>query len=139
MENKLEVSSLEELKAFSSAFINENTTPLIVCLNGDLSAGKTQLVKFFVSCIGGDEAIVSSPTYSLINEYVVSGKTIFHCDLYRIESPEELEQIGFWDLLDQSFDYFLIEWASKFDISPAGNFKTIDIKKLSETKRLISY
>jgi tRNA threonylcarbamoyladenosine biosynthesis protein TsaE len=59
----------------------------IVLLRGDLGAGKTTFVKEFVKFLGGNKNQVDSPTFSLLNTYLVYGKNIHHFDLYRIGTP----------------------------------------------------
>ena len=83
----------------------------VVFLHGDLGAGKTTFVKEFVKSIAPNE-IVSSPTYSLVNEYQVSkNEKIFHIDLYRLNDSYEAQEIGIEDYLD-SGHYCFIEWPS---------------------------
>jgi len=82
----------------------------IITLEGDLGAGKTTLVKEVCRQLGIDD-LVSSPTFSLINEYVhpTDGSKVYHMDLYRIEDEEELHNIGFEEYLYSGHLVF-IEW-----------------------------
>jgi tRNA threonylcarbamoyladenosine biosynthesis protein TsaE len=83
--------------------------PRIILLQGDLGAGKTTLVKMLVQALGSNDA-VSSPTYSLVNEYKTSnGNSIFHFDWYRIESDSELYDAGMEEYID-SDKQLIIEW-----------------------------
>jgi tRNA threonylcarbamoyladenosine biosynthesis protein TsaE len=81
----------------------------VVLLNGELGAGKTTLVQHL--CLSyGVEQQVSSPTFSIIQEYISPVKgPIIHMDLYRLNKPLELEQIGFAEYLD-SGQLCIIEW-----------------------------
>jgi len=66
----------------------------MVCLYGELGAGKTTFVQGIALGLGVADKYVTSPTFSLVNEY--SGTlTLYHIDLYRLSSPEELEEVGF--------------------------------------------
>jgi len=106
----------------------------IVLLNGDLGAGKTTFVKKFVESISED-AIASSPTFTIMQKYETSVGPVYHFDLYRIETLEELEMTGFFEYLDYSGTIF-IEWAEKFDIGRfLDNFITINITQLENGKR----
>lgn len=83
----------------------------VVLLYGDLGAGKTTLVQQLCLAMGVDQR-VSSPTFSIIQEYTSPVKgLIYHMDLYRLERPQDLEQIGFGECLD-SGHLCIIEWPS---------------------------
>ena len=107
--NKKEVKNLEELKQISFDLAVGFKIPQIVLLNGDLSAGKTQMVQYMAQALGFKET-VHSPTFSIINLYKKNPQTgIYHVDLYRIKKEEELEDIAFWDIFCEPTIVF-IEW-----------------------------
>jgi tRNA threonylcarbamoyladenosine biosynthesis protein TsaE len=85
--------------------------PIIVGLTGDLGAGKTTLVGGLLAALG-HEGPARSPTYSLIEPYRLAGQDIYHCDLYRLRDPEELEDLGLRDLLAGS-SILLVEWPER--------------------------
>ena len=80
----------------------------IVTFEGNLGAGKTTFIKHLCTALGSSNHI-SSPTYSLINEYECTGGKIYHMDLYRLKSTEEALDIGIEDYL-YSNNYCFIEW-----------------------------
>jgi tRNA threonylcarbamoyladenosine biosynthesis protein TsaE len=80
----------------------------VVCFYGDMGAGKTTFIKAMVKALGSDD-VVSSPTFSLVNPYVIEKDTIYHFDLYRVQDVEELYQIGIEDYLEKDA-WILIEW-----------------------------
>lgn len=82
----------------------------IFTLNGNLGAGKTTLVKYLCKILNCTDS-VTSPTFSLVNEYLSTSGKIFHFDLYRINYVEELSNIGFNEYID-SDNYCFIEWPS---------------------------
>ncbi len=82
--------------------------PVIVTLSGELGAGKTTLVGGLLAALGHAGA-VRSPTYTLIEPYQCAGLDVYHCDLYRLRHPDELEDLGLLDLLVPG-SVLLIEW-----------------------------
>jgi tRNA threonylcarbamoyladenosine biosynthesis protein TsaE len=106
--------SAEETIAFGRSLAAELSPPLIVLLRGELGAGKTTLVKGIAE--GFDAALaedVTSPTFTLVHEYRGRRVTLYHIDLYRIDTPRELETLGLDDLLAPNC-ILLIEWGEKF-------------------------
>jgi len=105
----------------------------IFAIYGDLGAGKTTLVKHFCKHLNVLDT-VSSPTFSIVNEYEnIKQDKIFHFDLYRLGSLEELEAIGISTYLN-SGNYCFIEWPQLASIFFPEHYNTIEIK-LSKQKR----
>jgi tRNA threonylcarbamoyladenosine biosynthesis protein TsaE len=84
----------------------------VVALCGNLGAGKTLLVQGIVRGLGSGD-LVTSPTFTLINEYPSGRIPIVHADLYRMKSAEEAERAGLVELMDEE-SLTLVEWADKF-------------------------
>ena len=78
-----------------------------IALRGGLGAGKTTFARFLISALMGEDTDVPSPTYTILQTYSAGDIEIFHFDLYRIESPDELEELG-WD--DTYNGLSLVEW-----------------------------
>jgi tRNA threonylcarbamoyladenosine biosynthesis protein TsaE len=107
-------TNLKDTKAteqFGARLWNDLPEKCLIFLHGDLGAGKTTLVRGFLRAAGYTGA-VKSPTYTLVEEYTIAGRKIFHFDLYRVVDPEELEWIGIRDYFDQDCLCF-IEWPDK--------------------------
>ncbi|MES2767610.1 MAG: tRNA (adenosine(37)-N6)-threonylcarbamoyltransferase complex ATPase subunit type 1 TsaE [Bdellovibrionota bacterium] len=128
------INSLEDLKQWLKKNLIAQLTPkTLVLLEGEMGVGKTQMVKLFCEQFGCYNE-VSSPTFAIIQEYPSALGVIHHADLYRIESNDELENTGFWEIFNKSPDVskggvIFIEWSQKMDISriPKG-WKIIRIK-----------
>ena len=110
---KFETHSQAETIAAGRTIAKHLVAPKLVLLRGDLGAGKTTLVKGIADALEAaapDE--VTSPTFTLVHEYRGPHTTVYHLDLYRIESERELATVGLEDLRDGSL--VLVEWGEKF-------------------------
>jgi tRNA threonylcarbamoyladenosine biosynthesis protein TsaE len=89
--------------------------PKLVVLRGDLGAGKTTLVKGVAAALGAAEASdVTSPTFTLVHEYVGPKVRLYHLDLYRLETERELLTLGLEEMAEQPDALVLVEWGEKF-------------------------
>jgi tRNA threonylcarbamoyladenosine biosynthesis protein TsaE len=89
--------------------------PKLIVLRGDLGAGKTTLVKGVAAALGAAEAEdVTSPTFTLVHEYVGSKVRLYHLDLYRLEKERELLTLGLEEIAEQPDALVLVEWGEKF-------------------------
>src|ERR1700721_1630399 len=129
--------SAEETIAYGRNLAAQLPPPLIVLLRGDLGAGKTTLVKGGAEGFGAAHADdVTSPTFTLIHEYRGPTVTLYHIDLYRIDTERELETIGLDDLLAPNC-ILLIEWGEKFPRLQREQNLEISLELVGETDRRI--
>jgi tRNA threonylcarbamoyladenosine biosynthesis protein TsaE len=106
--------SAEETTAFGRTLAELLAPPKLVLLRGDLGAGKTTLVKGIASAFeAAAEEDVTSPTFTLVHEYRGPRANLFHIDLYRVDTPRELETLALDDLRSDD-SLLLIEWGEKF-------------------------
>jgi tRNA threonylcarbamoyladenosine biosynthesis protein TsaE len=105
----------------------------VVLFNGSMGAGKTTLISTLCKHLGCTDDI-SSPTFSIVNEYLSNIGKIYHFDFYRIESLEEAFDIGLEEYL-YSENYCFIEWAEKIEELLPNSYLIINISIISETER----
>ena len=132
MKIKYQLNQLKEI----SLKVTQNFNHKIVLISGEMGAGKTTLIKQILIGLNVIDNI-SSPTFSIINEYKTkSTDLIYHMDLYRISRIEELEEIGFFEYLE-SGNLCFIEWGeiienmigedyNKFNIIEKGNLRILE-------------
>ncbi len=132
---KFKSSSVKETIEFGRKFAEELNAGDVVCLEGDLGAGKTHFVKGIASGFGIDQEKVNSPTFTLINEYY--GETpIFHFDCYRLKTIQEALEIGIEEYL-YGEGVSVIEWPSKIKELIPENAIQIEIKHTGTSERSI--
>ena len=105
-----------------------------LAMYGDLGAGKTAFIRGLASVVTPG-AHVCSPTYTVVNEYHGEGRTLCHCDMYRIESDDDLYSIGFYD-----YEGCMIaaEWCEKTPYALPEAYLRIQIEKHGENERRIN-
>ncbi len=114
MTREITTHSAEETIAFGRTLAEMLAPPKLVVLRGDLGAGKTTLVKGIAAAFdAAEEEDVTSPTFTLVHEYRGPRANLYHIDLYRIDTPRELETLGLDDLRAEN-SILLIEWGEKF-------------------------
>ena len=107
----------------------------VIVLNGDLGAGKTQFVQGVAAGLGIGGP-VTSPTFNILLSYMDGALPLFHFDLYRLEDPDELEDIGYFETVDGPGATF-IEWGEKFPEALPYGYLEIDITVNESGIRLV--
>ena len=129
--------SAEETIALGRSLVSILTPPKLVLLRGDLGAGKTTLVKGIAKGFdAAEEDNVTSPTFTLIHEYRGPLVNIYHIDLYRIDTPRQLETLGLDDLFAEK-SLLLLEWGEKIPRFVRERDVEIQIERQGETERRI--
>lgn len=112
--------------------------PKLVLLSGDLGAGKTTLVKGIAQGFqAASEEDVTSPTFTLIHEYRGPAATLYHIDLYRIDTQRELDTLALDDLMGENA-ILLIEWGEKFLRFERERDVEITLERMSDTERRVA-
>ena len=109
-EGKLALTE-EELVDWGMRLGRQINPPLVITLDGDLGAGKTTLAKAICRGYGVTEE-VTSPTFALVHVYDAPKSPVHHADLYRLDGPKDLQNLG-WDDLTQADALMLIEWPDR--------------------------
>ena len=125
--------SYEETVALAEKLAKELEKGSVIGFLGDLGAGKTAFTAGFVKGLG-IEAEVSSPTFSICNEYIGEDVKVYHYDMYRIENWDDLYSCGFLDSIDKGA-YVLCEWSENVFGALPDDTLIIKIEKLGENKR----
>ena len=129
-------NSVEDTIAFGECLGSLLQANDCVVLDGELGAGKTQIAKGVANSLGIFEEIVS-PTFNIFMNYGGGSYDLHHFDLYRLDNPGELEDIGFYDTLEDGA-VTLIEWGLKFPDEMPYSYLLIELGNLSDGKRKIS-
>lgn len=138
MRLEIECKNLTDTKKCAESIAKICKAPKVISLCGDLGAGKTTFAKSFIASLGITQN-VTSPTFTLLNEYENGDVKIYHFDMYRLASSDEAYEAGFEryfapELLD---GITLVEWAENTpDILPK-NYMKITFEKLGENERKI--
>jgi tRNA threonylcarbamoyladenosine biosynthesis protein TsaE len=145
---KFQSERLDDLDQIASQILSSCAQSKVFTLTGNLGAGKTTLIKKICAVLGYKKDI-TSPTFSIINEYTEGSQIIYHMDLYRIKDQNELFEIGFEDYLF-SENYNFIEWpkvaeelldmthyAINIFYNPISKIREIDLKFIDHHNNII--
>lgn len=127
--------TLSQLDDVAAQIISESKSNILL-FYGEMGDGKTTLIKALCRALDVS-SVVKSPTFSLVNEYITaSEERIYHFDFYRIESEEEVLDIGFEQYLDTG-KWIFIEWPQKIKSLLPKNSQKVIFNRLSEKSRVL--
>ena len=137
MKKEFEVGSLDQNDAVAASILASFENYKVFLFEGDLGAGKTTFTQSFCKHLGVKDE-VTSPTYTIINEYVsTSGSSVFHADMYRIKDLGEAIETGIEDYL-YSGNYFFIEWPQLLTPILPYKFVKLEIRNQSGKRKIIA-
>lgn len=117
--------NLDETLAFATRLSQLLQPGDVLLFQGDLGAGKSTLIRKMIQTLAGEEVEVPSPTFTLVQTYDVPGMELWHFDLYRLEDPEEVHELGIEDAFHQGVSF--IEWPERLGYLTPNETLTIHI------------
>ncbi|NDH17671.1 MAG: tRNA (adenosine(37)-N6)-threonylcarbamoyltransferase complex ATPase subunit type 1 TsaE [Opitutae bacterium] len=120
----------------AAEFILNNSVYNMILFKADLGVGKTTLIKEICKKIGTIDNVVS-PTFPILNVYKSKNDLIYHMDLYRVENLKDLNELGFFDVIEQK-NWIFIEWPDNFEKVFNKNHTLIEIKLENDNSRTIT-
>jgi tRNA threonylcarbamoyladenosine biosynthesis protein TsaE len=129
-----DANSLEDTAVFAAQVAATLQPGDVIALEGELGAGKTTFVRALVEALGGAANAVSSPTFMLLNIYMTPRMQVFHLDAYRLGGADDLEAIGFDEMLS-SRGLVIVEWASRVASALPTSRVEIRIESTGESSR----
>jgi tRNA threonylcarbamoyladenosine biosynthesis protein TsaE len=115
-EKRFRTRSVEGTLALGETLAEMLRPPMLVILRGEVGAGKTTLVKGIAAALGAAvEEDVTSPTFTLVHEYESERAHLFHLDLYRLETEEQIAVLGLEEMLAEPNALVLVEWGERFE------------------------
>jgi tRNA threonylcarbamoyladenosine biosynthesis protein TsaE len=136
---QIQLNTLAETQAFAAQLAGYVQLGDVITLKGTLGAGKSEFARAFIKTLAGQNTVVPSPTFTILEQYQTPSFLISHFDLYRLESPEELEELGFDEAIAGGVT--LIEWPERlgnyaltqlleieFQADPMTEVRTVDLK-----------
>ena len=126
---------INETREFAREFARTLTAPVCVALHGDLGVGKSEIARTIIQTLCGENTVVPSPTFTLVQTYVAGDTKISHFDLYRIADAAELVEIGLEHSIQN--DITLIEWPNVAADMLPENTVHIDICEYGAGRKII--
>jgi tRNA threonylcarbamoyladenosine biosynthesis protein TsaE len=132
------IASHSQLDKVAEQILTLNQNNRIFSISGEMGAGKTTLIKALCKILG-IKNILSSPTFSIVNEYrTPQNEPVYHFDFYRIERPEEAIAIGLYEYLESGY-YCFIEWSEKIETILEEETVKIFIERIDAQTRKFTF
>jgi len=127
----------EETQNFAIACAKQAKKGNIFLLNGPLGAGKSVFARAFIQHLMGEKIDVPSPTFTLVQTYALEKGDLWHFDLYRLNDPEEIYELGWEEALQDNI--VLIEWPERLGHLKPNHYKEIIIEPTGSESRKITF
>ena len=134
---QITINSVSELPKVAEELLSYAEGQKFFIFEGDMAAGKTTFIKSLCEAIGVED-VVSSPTFSIVNEYESNDGPVYHFDFYRLKNLQEAYDIGYEEYF-YSGNYCLVEWPSKVDELLPEDYIKIEITVTANDQRLFQF
>ena len=131
------INSTADLNAVAKELLAFAKGDKFFIFEGEMAAGKTTFIKAFCEVLGVDD-VVSSPTFSIVNEYHITDGSVYHFDFYRLKNIQEAYDIGYEEYF-YSGDYCLIEWPSKVEELLPEKYIKVEIEVTGDEQRTFTF
>lgn len=135
--NSILIHSPDELTNVAAQLLAFANGHKFFVFEGEMAAGKTTFIKAFCKTLGVED-VVSSPTFSIVNEYESPVGLVYHFDFYRLKNLQEAYDIGYEEYF-YSHNYCLVEWPTKVEEILPENYVKVEIKITGDEERLFSF
>ncbi len=135
--NTITIHNLSELSTVAEHLLYFANGDKFFVFEGEMAAGKTTFIKTFCELLGIND-VVSSPTFSIVNEYESPNGVVYHFDFYRLKNIQEAFDIGYEDYF-YSRNYCLIEWPQKVEELLPEKYVKVEIEIVGETSRVFKF
>lgn len=130
-------TSTNDLNRIADSLLEFSKGCRFFIFNGEMGAGKTTFIKSLCERLGVED-VVSSPTFSIVNEYWGKNAKVYHFDFYRLKNIQEAYDLGYEEYF-YSPDYCLVEWPEKVDGLMPENVVQVDITVVDSTTRKFTF
>lgn len=134
---QITINSVSELPTVAKELLTYSKGQKFFIFEGDMAAGKTTFIKSLCEAIGVED-VVSSPTFSIVNEYESNNGPVYHFDFYRLKNLQEAYDIGYEEYF-YSGNYCLIEWPSKVEELLPEEYIKVEITVTGNEQRLFEF
>ena len=131
------INSTAELNAVAKELLAFANGDKFFIFEGEMAAGKTTFIKSFCEVLGVED-VVSSPTFSIVNEYESPNGSVYHFDFYRLKNIQEAYDIGYEEYF-YSGDYCLVEWPSKVEELLPEKYIKVEIEITGDEQRTFGF
>ena len=128
---EIRIHSPMETKALACKIADALPRPALLCLSGDLGAGKTTFTKYLAQALGYTDR-VTSPTFTILKSYENGDETLHHIDAYRLEGI--VQDLGFEEIFDEEKSVCVVEWYDFIEYALPKERLSIDIKIIGEER-----